>query len=215
MDVWLSRTGEAPREVAYRLLRRAGAALRGGPESGYAVGREPSGRPTLHAPGGAEVYVSVSHTAGCVTVAATVDGPVGVDVEASRELPVWPLARRWYDPAELDWLEAAPTGALTARFLALWTAKEAVGKALGLGLRRDGLRRRMPLPEGPGPHPLPVTPGPHPLPDQPGLWVWHPAADGLVLAVAAAAPVEVRCHDTALRSAAGSRTTLPVVVRGS
>ena len=35
---------------------------------------------------------------------------------------------------------------LTA-FLRLWTAKEAVGKALGQGLRNAGLRRRMPLPE--------------------------------------------------------------------
>ncbi|RZT20485.1 4'-phosphopantetheinyl transferase superfamily protein [Kribbella sp. VKM Ac-2569] len=57
-------------------------------------------------------------------------------------------------------------------FLRLWTSKEAVGKALGLGLGEAGLRREMPLGGGA-------------VESVPGLVVTHVPWPGAVLTVAA------------------------------
>ncbi|MGW5670578.1 4'-phosphopantetheinyl transferase family protein [Micromonospora sp. NPDC003776] len=215
--VWTGRTAGDQRELARRLLRRAGAALLDRAEAEIGVRRTPGGRPEVYAPDGRTLAVSVSHVDGLVVVAARSGGPVGVDVERHRRLPALALADRWYDPAEAAWLRARDPAGRELDFLRLWTAKEAVGKALGAGLRDGGLRRRMPEPGAPG-ELL------RPLPDGSGLRVAHPAfGDGLVLAVAVAgasgqvevALVERAGHDAASRSAVAERTSLPVVVRGN
>ncbi|MET7804933.1 4'-phosphopantetheinyl transferase family protein [Micromonospora chersina] len=215
--VWTGRAAGDQRELTRRLLRRAGGALLGRPEAEIGVGRAPGGRPEVHADDGRTLPVSVSHVDGVVVVAARAGGPVGVDVERRRRLPATALARRWYDPDEAAWLAARDETGRELDFLRLWTAKEAVGKALGTGLRDGGLRRRMPPPDGGGELLRPV-------PGCPGVRVGHPAGDAdLVLAVAvvgAAGPVEVVVeqragHDAASRSAVAERTSLPVVVRGS
>jgi 4'-phosphopantetheinyl transferase len=137
-----------------------------------------------------------------------------VDVERVRPLPALGVARRWFPPAELAWLGDRPEAGRTVDFLRLWTAKEAVGKALGQGLRDGGLRRLMPPPG----LPLRQVPGAE------HLWVGHPhLGGGLVLAVAAHASAQVDVevvqrpgHEvTAERSASVERTSLPVVVRGN
>ncbi|KKK01339.1 4'-phosphopantetheinyl transferase superfamily protein [Micromonospora sp. HK10] len=185
--VWTGRAVGDQRELTRRLLRRAGGALLGRPEAEIGVRRAPGGRPEVYTAGGRTLPVSVSHVDGMVVVAARAGGPVGVDVERCRPLPAAPLARRWYHPAEAAWLAARAEAGRELDFLRLWTAKEAVGKALGTGLRDGGLRRRMPVPDGGE-----VL---RPVPDCPGVRVGHPAgAAGLVLAVAvagAAGPVEV------------------------
>ncbi|MEU1686772.1 4'-phosphopantetheinyl transferase superfamily protein [Micromonospora sp. NPDC005707] len=215
--VWTDRTAGDQRELARRLLRRAGGALLGRPEAEIGVGRAPGGCPEVYAADGRTLPVSVSHVDRVVVVAARAGGPVGVDVERRRPLPATPLARRWFDPEEAAWLAARAEDGRELDFLRLWTAKEAVGKALGTGLRDGGLRRRMPVPAGAGELLRPVH-------GCPGVRVGHPAGGaGLVLAVAvagAAGPVEVALeqragHDAASRSAAVERTSLPVVVRGS
>ncbi len=138
----------------------------------------PGGRPEVYAHDGRTLPVSVSHAEGLVVVAARAGGPVGVDVERRRPLPAAPLAGRWYDPGEAAWLATRAEAGRDLDFLRLWTAKEAVGKAFGTGLRDGGLRRRMPDPGGPGELLRPV-------PGCPGVRVGHPeAGDGLVLAVA-------------------------------
>lgn len=210
--VWTGRTDGDQRELTRRLLRRAGGALLDRAEAEIGVRRTPGGRPEVYAPDGRTLAVSVSHVDGLVVVAARPGGPVGVDVERRRPLPALALAERWYDPAEVAWLRARDPAGRELDFLRLWTAKEAVGKALGAGLRDGGLRRRVPEPAG---EPL------RPLPGRPDLRVGHPTAgDGLVLAVAVAGPVDVALvqragHDAASRSTVGERTSLPVVVRGS
>ncbi|HCT75073.1 MAG TPA: 4-phosphopantetheinyl transferase [Micromonosporaceae bacterium] len=128
VSVWLSRTRDARSLAAWAL----GC-------SQEDLGREPGGRPT--APGG--VHLAMSHAtsqAGTVAaVALSTGGAVGVDVEHDRELPAAALAAHWFDPGEADWVQRNPDD-----FLLLWTQKEAVGKALGVGLRGGGLRRVMP-----------------------------------------------------------------------
>ncbi|MEW2385487.1 4'-phosphopantetheinyl transferase superfamily protein [Micromonospora sp. NPDC047707] len=236
--VWVGGDAGGRPAPAGRLLRRAAAALLGRPEAEFVVGRRPDGGPSVRSSsagdggsGPVEVPASVSRTDGVVVVAVRAGGPVGVDAEWCRPLPALGLAGRWYDPAEAAWLAGRLPCGRERDFLRLWTAKEAVGKALGTGLRGGGLRRRMPAPDGAGPLLRPV-------PGIPTVRVGHPCAGtGLVLAVAAAGvqgPVEVVVEETvgrdgqvvgavqraghgvaAVRSASVDRTSLPVVVRGS
>ncbi|WP_433384958.1 4'-phosphopantetheinyl transferase family protein [Micromonospora sp. KLBMP9576] len=239
--VWIGR-GDGGRPVpAGRLLRRAGATLLGWPEAQIVVGRGRDGGPRVAvrgAGGRLRLPVSVSRCGPVLAVAARPAGPVGIDVERCRPLPALALARRWYADAEAAWLAGRPADGQVLDFLRLWTAKEAVGKALGVGLRAGGLRRRMPVPVGTDwspPHPAPggVPVALWPVPALARLRVGHPrVGDGLVLAVAVdAARVEVVVrvevvpdvgaampgggHVAAVRSASAERTSLPVVVRGS
>ncbi|MEU5672879.1 4'-phosphopantetheinyl transferase superfamily protein [Micromonospora sp. NPDC047753] len=215
--VWVGRdTGGQPDPAAV-LLRRAGALLLGRPDAELVLTHDREGRPVVRvdeATGSVELAVSVSRTAGLVVVAARQAGAVGVDVERIRPLPALALARRWFPPAELAWLGDRPEASRTVDFLRLWTAKEAVGKALGQGLRGGGLRRLMPPPG------LPLRP----VPSTGLLRVGHPPlGGGLVLAVAAHAGEQVDVEVvqrpghgvTAERSASVERTSLPVVVRGN
>ncbi|MFE9919586.1 4'-phosphopantetheinyl transferase family protein [Micromonospora sp. NPDC005553] len=215
--VWVGRdTGGQPDPAAV-LLRRAGALLLGRPDAELVLTHDREGRPVVRVDevtGSVELAVSVSRTAGLVVVAARQAGAVGVDVERIRPLPALALARRWFPPAELAWLGDRPEAGRTVDFLRLWTAKEAVGKALGQGLRGGGLRRLMPQPG------LPLRP----VPGTGLLRVGHPHLGGsLVLAVAAHAGEQVDVEVvqrpghgvTAERSASVERTSLPVVVRGN
>jgi 4'-phosphopantetheinyl transferase len=75
----------------------------------------------------------VSHAEKLVTVALSTAAPVGVDIEwVGRDIPVEELAAAALTATEQDAIRRSgdPTGA----FLAAWTRKEAVAKALGLGL---------------------------------------------------------------------------------
>ncbi|MET9274132.1 4'-phosphopantetheinyl transferase superfamily protein [Kribbella sp. NPDC003557] len=132
-----------------------------------------AGRPQV--PG---LAVSVSYSPRRIAVAASYGGPVGIDLEELTPRDFRPLADRWFAQREVAWLAGQPDQ--LEAFLRLWTAKEAVGKALGLGLRRSGLRREMPLDGGP-------------VDSAPGLAVTHlPCPDGvLALATPATASHQV------------------------
>jgi len=185
--------GAEPRAAAHALLLDLASTFVSSPS----LHHSPDGRPLV--PG---LAVSVSHTHNLVVVAATNTGPVGVDIEEVYPREVAALARRWFVPAELEWMAAQPDELVA--FLQLWTAKEAVGKALGQGLRNSGLRRRMPLGGGV-------------VESAAGLLVTYVPWEGAVLALAVPtglAEIVVR-HETALRRVVRSRTSFPVVVRGS
>jgi phosphopantetheinyl transferase (holo-ACP synthase) len=192
VDVWTAPAGDDSRAGAHALLLSLAGTLVGDPVLSHAA----DGRPEV-----AGLGVSISHSRSLVAVAARRTGVIGVDLEDVYPREVSGLARRWFDPAELDWM----AGDLLA-FLQLWTAKEAVGKALGLGLRNSGLRRRVPFEDGP-------------VDSVPGLYVVRLPLAGAVLAVALDEPpheiVLTEHHDTALRSTVRSRTSFPVVVRGN
>ena len=72
---------------------------------------------------------NLSHS-GEYAVLAVSDFPVGVDIEGSS-LQHIKVANRVYTSEELSWMNEKPK----KRFTLLWTMKEAVSKALGLGLR--------------------------------------------------------------------------------
>lgn len=61
--------------------------------------------------------------------------PVGVDVEAIRELPWWfALADLVLPARERMAIHALPSQHQASGFLAAWTAREALGKAIGTGI---------------------------------------------------------------------------------
>jgi 4'-phosphopantetheinyl transferase len=228
VHAWLVPSRHGTRSRARQLLAEAGARLLGTDPARLAVGRAASGQPIVRAVAdqAEQVWVSLSYGPGVLAVAASRTGPVGIDVEGPTRPEVVRLAERWFDPDEAAWVRDQPAAEQPTAFLLLWTAKEALGKALGTGLRGGGLRRRVTLP--------PVTDGSfQPLPS--GLWLAHPVPDlPLVLAIGSAVPGSKlvlhptgslgvdpvqRDHsvvpDALARSTARSRTSLPVVVRGN
>jgi 4'-phosphopantetheinyl transferase len=84
-----------------------------------------------------DLHFSVSHSADCVVVAVSADGPVGVDVE---EVGPWDaadladVAMLTLAPEERAVLSRAPAAVRAAVFTAYWTRKEAAVKATGAGL---------------------------------------------------------------------------------
>lgn len=218
--VWIGRGAGGQPVSAERLLRQAAAGVLDCPAADLVVTHRPGAAALVTRDTGRSrvtVPASVSRGGGVTVVAVRTDGPVGVDVEQCRQLPALGLARRWFDLAEVAWLAARPEAGQSRDFLRLWTAKEAVGKALGLGLRAGGPGRRMPVP-GPG--------GMRPVPAVADVWVGHPHCPGtLLLAVAAVGgeaemvvvgEAEQPGHGVpAVRSVSTERTSLPVVVRGS
>lgn len=90
------------------------------------------GKPALAA-GGLEFNLSHSGSAAVVALARGVE--VGVDLESpGRSRPHAELARRYFCGPEAQSIENTPDALRETAFLRLWTAKEAVLKALGRGL---------------------------------------------------------------------------------
>ena len=131
------------------------------------------GKPQL--PGGPQI--SLSHS-GTLAVLAVSPLPVGADVQHIR--PVRPAVVRYVcTPEELCWLQA---GDEALRFAVLWTRKESVMKATGLGLQLQPSR-------------LCVLPGAEPCPAEGTLWhLEHQELGGHILAAAGPEPPALTLH---------------------
>lgn len=114
------------------LLRRAVGQAANMPAEGVVAAYDADGRPTLQVPEG--TFVSSASRDGWAAVAVA-HAPVGVDVEVDRHAAE--PALNVLHPRERTRIEALPPAARWGAFLALWTAKEAYLKALGLGLRHE------------------------------------------------------------------------------
>lgn len=91
------------------------------------------GKPALSANSSQEtLFFNLSHTNEVALIAVTASAEVGVDVEEIRSVAYTEkIARRFFSPSELVWLEEEPG---EERFFRLWTRKEASLKAHGAGL---------------------------------------------------------------------------------
>ena len=121
--------------IGRALVRLNGAAAAGLDPRSLRVVVTDEGKPNLA--GVCDVHVSVAHTGRVVVVAISVDTPVGVDIEeATREMTTDPMriAQRLFNQAEIASLQKLPADAVASWFLSAWTIKEAVGKALGVGV---------------------------------------------------------------------------------
>ncbi|MGX1270044.1 4'-phosphopantetheinyl transferase family protein [Streptomyces phaeoluteigriseus] len=131
--------------VGCALSRLALGELLGLPPAGVPLRRVcprcggPHGKVTLALPEGsphADVDFSVTHSGEVIGVAVCRDAAVGLDVEDDAvALDVDAAARTALGDAELSALYARPAAERRTAFLRTWTRKEAVLKALGVGLR--------------------------------------------------------------------------------
>jgi phosphopantetheinyl transferase len=96
------------------------------------IGHDELGRPVLL--GGPPLHVSVSHS-GDFIACAVCDRRVGVDIERTDRLEAdEDFAARVCVPAEREELARTPLDSRRLALIRLWTRKEAVAKALGVGL---------------------------------------------------------------------------------
>jgi 4'-phosphopantetheinyl transferase len=81
-----------------------------------------------------QLEFNVSHTAG-QGVLAVAQSPVGVDIEAIRERSTLSdLVKRYFSPQEIAQFDSLPYALKPEAFFRGWTGKEAVLKAVGVGL---------------------------------------------------------------------------------
>jgi 4'-phosphopantetheinyl transferase len=97
--------------------------------------KDANGKPFLIDEGGFRASFSLSHTHGMVACAVTADADVGVDVECvDRDVDTAGIAARFFAPAEAAHLMSLDAEARRDKFFDLWTLKEALVKALGVGM---------------------------------------------------------------------------------
>lgn len=167
----------------------------------------PWGKPALAAEGPEVPAFNLSHSGQQVLLAVAPAGVrVGVDVEQCRELPDWPqLAAQGFHPeevADLARLQADGPARAQAAFFDVWTRKEAVVKAVGLGLQASLRTFRVGTRPGPGLQvlqwPEPPVDAHWPVQEMPPQRPWclqslvAPPGYAAALAVSLAAPVRVQ-----------------------
>ncbi|RNM08889.1 4'-phosphopantetheinyl transferase superfamily protein [Dickeya undicola] len=126
-----------PRQLAEGVLRHLLAPLCQQEATALRFERTPHGKPFL--PQHPTIQFNLSHTHSAFAFAFARHSPVGVDVEscqgqASRKRSI---ARRFFHPDEVRWLDAFDDTQFLPAFTCLWSRKEAYIKALGLGLRKS------------------------------------------------------------------------------
>ena len=126
--------------AAHALVRTALSTYASMRPEGWRYAHGPGGQPTLvDAP--LDLRFSLSHSGAHAAVAVTVGHAVGLDSSRSSipRRDVLALAKRFFTDTEQALLLNCQPGQRGARFTTLWTVKEAVLKARGLGLG-SGLR---------------------------------------------------------------------------
>ncbi len=116
-----------------RALRRILAARLGCAPEAVPLVPGPNGKPGLAADMPPWQF-NLSHSGDWVLIVLASQRRVGVDVEVWRDLEYDALAERAFAPEECAALASAPEVERAAIFFAVWTRKEALLKARGLGL---------------------------------------------------------------------------------
>lgn len=118
--------------AALRVVLGAALAM---PPADLRFARDGAGRPVLAEPAGRGLDFNLSHSGDLAVIGLVRGARIGVDVEARRPLPdALRIARSHFARDEVASLEALTPHRREDAFFALWTAKEAIVKALGVGL---------------------------------------------------------------------------------
>jgi 4'-phosphopantetheinyl transferase len=123
--------------IAHALLRRMISAYAGGPPQDWDFVAAAGGKPALaHGQSAtAPLSFNLAHTHGLVACAFAVGREVGIDVERVDRRNTWmDLAERYFASDEVAQLTRCNDAQVAARFIEIWTLKEAYVKALGTGL---------------------------------------------------------------------------------
>ena len=115
------------------LLRLLLGAYLGVPGRSIQMATNPSGKPTLAGDwANSGLSFNLSHAGDWLAIAVADSVAVGIDIESSQRHLRWrKLSRRYFSPAEADWLDTMDETAGTLQFLRHWTAREALIKAMG------------------------------------------------------------------------------------
>jgi 4'-phosphopantetheinyl transferase len=121
---------------AHGIMRRILADYAGGDPATLSFARNRHGKPYLvPRTNGPDLQFNVSHSGNCSMLAVRLDHSIGIDVEHVRGLPkAVEIAQSYFTPTESRALAALQGAARRDAFFVLWTHKEAVVKALGIGL---------------------------------------------------------------------------------
>lgn len=117
-------------------LRRILGGITGEDPARIPIGKDEWGKPCLTESN--DIHFNLAHS-GDRALLAVAARPVGVDIElGGRIMDRLAVAERFFTPREADLVACAGEGDAAERaFLRVWTAKEAILKLLGLGLRVD------------------------------------------------------------------------------
>jgi 4'-phosphopantetheinyl transferase len=101
------------------------------------IAEEPLGKPIL--PDFPRFHFNLSHSGPWLAMAASEQGPLGVDIELPKEdFPIFEVAGDFFKKNELQELIALSNPIAQRRlFYEIWTAKEAALKAVGCGLQQN------------------------------------------------------------------------------
>ncbi|MGS0892546.1 4'-phosphopantetheinyl transferase family protein [Burkholderia stagnalis] len=130
------RHEDAVRSAATRAALRdvLGAALGIAPRA-VAIVVDASGRPSPDPMHGTALDFNVSHAGDHALLAWAPAGRVGVDIESCDRMLDWhALTGEVCAPVEAAYLDGLPPDARAAAFMRVWSAKEALLKALGTGI---------------------------------------------------------------------------------
>lgn len=117
--------------VAHGRLRQVLAAVVGTPPEALRFQYGEHGKPSLED----GPSFNLSHSGERYLIAISLQGRLGVDVEAKRPLrDMEELARKKFSPDELEALMSTPAPSRLSAFFRIWTLKEAYLKAIGTGL---------------------------------------------------------------------------------
>jgi 4'-phosphopantetheinyl transferase len=128
------RAGDAAHWMVCRAsLRQVLGRLLGQPPDTVMLEESPAGKPLL-AGAATGLHFNLSHCAGLAAIVVCRHGPVGIDVEpVARASDLLECVDAFCHPREIAALPAGGAGRAAA-LLEIWTAKEALLKALGTGL---------------------------------------------------------------------------------
>lgn len=86
-----------------------------------------------------DLRFNLSHSGALVLYAITIGREIGVDLERIRPIPeMADIVDRWFPERERRWFHTRPPGTRRRAFFVLWTRREALVKARGLGIAAIG-----------------------------------------------------------------------------
>ncbi len=93
-----------------------------------------------------DLRFNVSHSGELALIGVALGCEIGIDIERIRDIKnMEQLARRYFHPNEINDLLTISTADRNDAFLQCWTAKEAILKAVGLGIQGDLASFAVPL----------------------------------------------------------------------
>lgn len=154
---------------------------------------EAKGKPYLCVDGQrSPLQFNLSHSGEWVVYALSSDRPVGIDIEAVRDLDrLEAMARHCLTPSEQADVEQLPTVEANLRFFEYWTCKEAYLKAIGAGLTVAMTEVEVIRSDTA----LTLKPTNPPTPQPWNLHPWQPESDYRGAIAYAGSPCQLRHHD--------------------